>query len=154
MGRFVCAGSIWVVPVTVLVALSAACASNQTPLDKELATLRDQITRLENGTDRLEERLAALELAPKAQAKHEPDEPVVEPSSVRGELVRPELEVVKLDPNLANPSPVSEAPSDEPEHGDTGRRRPLISGQGQRIRSDYAEKPSAAEAAVKKPRKR
>ena len=81
----------------VLLFSSAGCASDRNAIDKRMAGLREDITRLQAENDRLGERVDALEVrngaaAPKTPANSAPSAPKVE---------RAPLKVVKLLPGDA-----------------------------------------------------
>lgn len=84
-----------------------ACGSSHDDMSKRLATLQTDLTRLQNHSDRLEERLEALEMrkAPPAAAAGRPV--AGEPA---GGLEHPRLMVVKLEPG----DDAREAPADAP----------------------------------------
>jgi hypothetical protein len=80
-----------------------ACGSGHDDISKRLAAMQGDLTRLQNHSDRLEERLEVLEMRKEAAATR----PVAEASPV---LDHPKLMVVKLEPGDDS----REAPTDSP----------------------------------------
>jgi outer membrane murein-binding lipoprotein Lpp len=121
-------------------ALFVAGCGSAASLEQEVRTLRDEMTRLQNSQDRLEERLAQAENAAARQQSNvrEADTDGTSEHARVPELFRPELKVVKLEPPA---QPVATAaPSPEGQAGpDVEPARPLISGQGERIRAEFVE---------------
>ncbi len=104
-----------------LLLLGMGCASQSDNSGRQVRELTDQVRRLQSTTDRLEERLAAIENARQRDAQRPP--PTV---SLASEL--PNLPVVKVNPD----SSVS-ANEARPIAGDGDEPRPLIVGEGSRI---------------------
>lgn len=108
----------------VLLFSTAGCASDKNAIDKRMAGLRDDITRLQAENDRLGERMEALEVktpapAPKNAAAAAPTDTKVE---------RAQLKVVKLLPGEA-PAASSDAAAVElaaDERPDAPGARPVI----------------------------
>lgn len=112
---------------TVLAVLSspwlAGCAGSD-GLKKQVAGLETQVTAMRADQDRLEERLAALELSA-TQTARSGGAPAAE------RIERPRLKVIHL-------SPDDEAPAAEPERepapgANDNARRPIIRGTGDRV---------------------
>jgi hypothetical protein len=104
---------------------SLGCSTSDS-LKKQVTGLETQITGMRADQDRLQERLAALELAspvPSRQARP------VEPES---RIERPRLKVIHLSPDQTGPTaePAEGAAGATPE---AGGRRPVIRGSGDRI---------------------
>lgn len=96
-------------------------------LKKQVASLETQLTSVRADQDRLEERLAALELAspvPSRAAKGASPSPET--------VEHPRLKVIHLSPDQAGPAahPGDAPASDAPE---SGGRRPSIRGTGDRV---------------------
>ncbi len=113
-------------------AFAAGCGgANRDAMEKRVANLQDEVTRLQNTNDRLGERVQALEItsmhprAPTAAAA-----PAAEAEESR--VARPALKVVKLGPGQSAPSaePVAE-PEPEPAEEESGPR-PVIKDHGAR----------------------
>jgi hypothetical protein len=81
-----------------LVGLSA-CASEQDSIEKQLAKLHDDVTRLQAETDRMGERMDAMEVRTATPAPPAERVASAEPSTV----VRPKLKIVRVEPD-AEPS--------------------------------------------------
>lgn len=103
------------------------CASEQDSIDKQLAKLHDDVTRLQAETDRMGERMEALELRTVASERTEERVAAATPQTV----TRPKLKVVRVEPE-AEPS-AAEA-SDAAAEGDSGPRV-VIQGEGKTLES-------------------
>lgn len=121
------------------VAPLTGCAGQRAAFEKQVAALEDEVTVLQNANDRLEERIAALELSQAARPAPPPEDSVAKAS-------KPELEVVKLAPK-AEPAGESDAAE-----GEKGKRpapnseepaRPLIHGTGDRLETTIPEEPTS-----------
>ncbi len=117
-------------------ALLPACAGQSQATKKHLSDLEDTVTRLQNGQDRLEERLVALELRARAhdQKKQAADAaPDAAPTPAAPD--HPKLAVVKLAPGesqagaAAGPDPIDVPPADPPPETDDGPR-PVLRATG------------------------
>ena len=129
------------------------CGKDHDVTEKRLRQLQDELTRLQNSSDRLEERLTAVELS-RAQSA-----PVQTASNAAPEtLERPPLKVVRLGPEQpkAQPSepepsrtpasePSSGSPSEPPAVEDDGTHT-LIRGQGSRLETRVSRRKSAGSA--------
>lgn len=102
----------------------SGCAGSD-GLKKQVAGLETQVTTMRADQDRLEERLAALELSG-SQSSHGAGSPAAE------RIERPRLKVIKLSPDDdgASAEPVNEAPA--PSTTDSAHR-PIIRGTGDRV---------------------
>jgi len=100
------------------------CGSNHDELTKRLSSMQADLTRLQNHSDRLEERLEALEMQ-KVQAAE-----ARAAASAAPAIERPPLKVVKLEPDEASHGEVpADAPTSElrPEDSVTDQTpRPVI----------------------------
>jgi hypothetical protein len=101
------------------------CGGDKDAMQARVNELRDEVVRLQNGQDRLEERLATMELN-RQRAPAEPD-----PSPARVEVERPNLPVVKLRPDGPAEGSGAEPAAEEAEEPS----RPLLKAQGDRILS-------------------
>jgi hypothetical protein len=103
-----------------------ACASEGDALDKRLAKLQEELTRVQSQTDRMAERMDAVELRQATAPK--PEERVA--SAAPTTVSRPKLKVVRVeaDGEVANEA-VDNAPAD-----DAGPRL-VIQGEGKSIES-------------------
>lgn len=111
-------------------AIAAGCGgSNRDAMEKRVANLQDEITRLQNTNDRLGERVQALEITsmrPRAPAA----DAAAAAESEESRVARPALKVVKLGPGQPAPgaAPAAE-PEPEPVEEETGPR-PVIKDHG------------------------
>jgi outer membrane murein-binding lipoprotein Lpp len=101
--------------------LGMGCASQSDAGSRQVRELSEQVRRIQSATDRLEERLAAVENARQRDAQR-PAGPVSLTTDV------PELPVVKV-----QPAPAVSTNDLRPTTGDGDEPRPLIVGEGSRI---------------------
>jgi hypothetical protein len=133
----------------VLALPTAGCASDHDKVEKQLAKLREQVAELQADTDRMGERLDAVEASkgPATPSDHRLAKVEAETMS------RPKLKVVRVDPDAGAEPEVSDADSD------TGPRV-VIQGEGKSLETrtlpgaakpapkvEKAEKPARAEKA-------
>lgn len=128
-------------------ALTTACGTTN-DTKKRLAAVQEQLTVLQNTNDRLEDRIAALELnnarKPAAAAPT---------SAETGLLARPPLKVVKVDPTTkpdgspggaaASPPQTATATPTAPQDEDDAAR-PLIRGSGEKVEARNVPAPATA----------
>jgi hypothetical protein len=110
---------------------AAGCGGgNREALEKRIAGLQEEVTRVQNTNDRLAERVQALEIvgmrAPKAAAAEAA--PAAEPEETR--VARPTLKVVKLTPGAT--APTAEPAAEEPTAAEEKGPRPVIKDYGVR----------------------
>ncbi|MBK7585988.1 MAG: hypothetical protein IPI67_38105 [Myxococcales bacterium] len=113
---------------------AVACGgSNRDALEKRVATMQEELTRVQNTNDRLAERMQALEIiGMRGQRTAEAPSQPAEPEETR--VARPTLKVVKLGPGAAA------APA-EPE----AEEAPAAEEKGPRpVLKEYGAKPGAA----------
>ena len=103
----------------------AGCASDKDAVEKQLAKMHEDVTRLQNDTDRMAERLDAMEVRQSATPRAEERVARAETSSVS----RPKLKVVRVE---ADAEPTAAAAA-EPELDD--EPRVLIQGEGKTLES-------------------
>jgi hypothetical protein len=116
--------------------LCVACGGEADAHKKRIRELEEELTRLQNTHDRLDERVTSLELsrqAPEEASNPAPksaDEPSEQPQTAN--LERPPLKVFRLAPpgNGAAAAPVA---VEEQAEEETGEARPVIRGRGQNI---------------------
>jgi regulator of replication initiation timing len=108
--------------------LLAGCASEGDALDKRLAKLQEEVTRVQSENDRMAERLDAVELR---QATQERPQERVASAGPAQTVSRPKLKVVKVESegDFSSPEAVDAAPTE-----DTGPRV-VISGEGKTLES-------------------
>jgi exonuclease VII small subunit len=137
--------SIFATPVGLTAALvlvsTTGCAGQRSTYEKQVSALEDEVTVLQNANDRLEERVAALELAQVTRSKQ---------GQAQAETpARPELEVVKLAPEPGTEPPPRTEPEASPEAPKAGKNdapeapRPLIHGTGESIEAKMPEGPTS-----------
>jgi hypothetical protein len=110
------------------------CGSGETDaLKRRVAALREEVSMLQNGVDRLEEQLAAVQARQAALAERPPTST---DSGSPALLQRPRLKVVKVQPGSEQAAP-EQGPAREPEPpaeaDDADASRPVIRGTGERI---------------------
>jgi hypothetical protein len=114
-------------PALVLALLAGSalfgCAGSES-LKKEVKGFETQLTAMRADQDRLEERLAALELSTQSAR--------AEPSAAVERVQRPRLKVIHLSPDDEAPAATSPEPSSTPNAADSARR-PVIRGTGDRV---------------------
>jgi hypothetical protein len=94
----------------VAIALSLlSCSSDRDANEKRLAELRDEMTRVQNASDRLEDRVSALEVGALSTARAAAVAPAPEATPV----YRPRLKVVHVTPE--NPQVAPEPENANPE---------------------------------------
>lgn len=108
-------------PFAAVMFLGMGCASQSDSSARQVRELTDQVRRLQATTDRLEERLSAIEHA-------RPKEVQRPPNSVSLTTDMPDLPVVKV-----NPESGASASSVRSGGGDADEPRPLIVGEGSRV---------------------
>ena len=111
-----------------LVLLAAGCASDKDHVEKQLSKLKDDVRHMQSETDRMAERLDAME-ARQASAPRANEERVA--SNVPA-IVRPKLKVVRMEPGEENDDASEAGP--QPAQDDGGPRV-LIRGEGTSVES-------------------
>lgn len=125
-----------------LVLLCAACGGNKDALEKKVSGLQEEVTRLQNGNDRLAERLQAVELG---VMRSEPRSLTEKPSSEdKDRVVRPPLKVVHMGPGNEN---VAEEEVAEPTPAPETEKRPVLKDYG----SGRATKGGMGQTAPRRP---
>jgi outer membrane murein-binding lipoprotein Lpp len=103
----------------------AGCASDGDAVEKRLSKMHEEVTRLQNDTDRMAERMDAMEMRQKDAPRSDERVARAEPTS----LLRPKLKVVRVEADGEQ----SAAAASEPEL-DEGPRV-LIQGEGKALES-------------------
>jgi outer membrane murein-binding lipoprotein Lpp len=118
-----------------LFVFSAGCAPEKGGVEKQLSKLQDEVRHLQSETDRMGERLDAVEARRVASARdaaaRDADERV---ANNAGTVTRPKLKVVRMEPGddgTVDDVPETSAPAPE----DDGGPRLLIQGEGKSIES-------------------
>ena len=115
-------------------ASTTACAGQGQSTKQHLAQLEDTVTRLQNGQDRLEERLVALELRARAESQKSAASAARPPAS-DADPDHPDLTVVKLAPDAPDagsttkPGSIDVPPADPPPEPDA-LPRPVLRASG------------------------
>src|SRR5882672_10115863 len=99
------------------------CAGSDN-LKKQVTGLETQMTTMRADQDRLEERLAALELSSQNTR--------AQPSAAVERVQRPRLKVIHLSPDDEAPAATTPEPSSTPNATDSAAHRPVIRGTGDR----------------------
>jgi hypothetical protein len=126
----------------------AGCSTEKDATERQLSKLHDQIAELQNDTDRMGERLDAMEVR-QASASRQADDRVVAATS-SGTLSRPKLKVVRVEPGG------DAAPDEAPAAYDQGAPesdgpRVVIQGEGKSLETrTLATAPTAAKTAPAK----
>lgn len=122
-----------------LVAFVAGCSTEKDPMERQLSKLHEQIAELQNETDRMGERVDAVE-ARQASAARQSDDRVVAAAS-SGTLVRPKLKVVRVEPGAELAGDDMTAAGDQENDGP----RVVIQGEGKSLETrTVATAPTAA----------
>jgi len=124
-----------------LSALSAGCASDGEAVEKRLAKLQEEVTRIQSETDRMSERLDAVELR-QATAPSSADRVASAPQAT---MSRPKLKVVRVEPGPSEPN--VEAPAAQP--ADESGPRVIIQGEGKALESRTLPAPAKPKAPAK-----
>jgi hypothetical protein len=117
------------------------CSSDKDHMEKQLSKLREEVQHLQSDTDRMGERLDAMEVR-QAAVPHYAEERVAQSSTT---LSRPKLKVVRVEPGGEGASAEAE-PADAPPDADSGPRV-LIQGEGKSLESRTLTLPAAPVAA-------
>ena len=129
--------------VPLLLASVAGCASDKDRVEKQLSKLRDEVAHLQSETDRMGERLDAME-GRQAAVPHYAEERVSASSQT---MTRPKLKIVRVEPGGDGaPAEAEQAESPAPD-ADTGPRV-LIQGEGKLLESRTMSGTGSAPAPV------
>jgi hypothetical protein len=135
-----------------LVSATPACSSDKDHVEKQLSKLTDEVRRLQSETDRMGERLDAVETRSAAAPHYAEDRVAANGTTV----TRPKLKVVRVEPGADETAP-AEPPVDVPVADASDAEsapRVVIQGEGKSIESRTlpATAPVAAKTApVSKP---
>ncbi|HTQ04592.1 MAG TPA: hypothetical protein VMI54_12080 [Polyangiaceae bacterium] len=116
-----------------LVCSTQACSSDKQHLEKQLSKLEDDVRHLQSETDRMGERLDAVEARNTAAPHYAEERLAANPTTV----TRPKLKVVRVEPgadDAADDPTEVEAPVADTPDADTGPRV-VIEGEGKSIES-------------------
>jgi outer membrane murein-binding lipoprotein Lpp len=109
------------------------CASDQASIEKQLAKLHDDVTRLQAETDRMSERVEAMEIGAAAARR---DERVAEADAAT--VSRPKLKIVRVEPD-SEPTAAAASEADE-----NDGERVVIQGKGKSLESRTLPAPRTA----------
>jgi hypothetical protein len=115
-----------------LFATAAGCASDKDRVEKQLSKLRDEVAHLQSETDRMGERMDAME-GRQAAVPHYAEERVAQAQN-SGTVSRPKLKVVRMEPGDVAAEPEAEQADAPAPDADTGRRV-IIQGEGKSLES-------------------
>lgn len=143
--RSACAKALVRLSLPLLFCSIPACSSGKDHLDKQLTKLEDEVRHLQSETDRMGERLDAVETR-SAAAPHTAEDRL---AANGGTVTRPKLKVVRMEPGGDESAPgdaEAEAPAQDAPDADNGPRV-VIQGEGKSIESRTL--PGAASGAAK-----
>lgn len=133
--------------------MCSACAGNVSSTDKQIQSLRDELSITQTALDRVEERLSAMEASQKASPL-----PAVSSANGAGLLARPDLRVVKLTPGspgaTTDVAPAEQPAGAGPKPDDADLERPVIVGEGSRLETRMVRPQPEAEAATPAPKRK
>lgn len=116
--------AIWA-PALIAPLLAAACAAQNSQTDRQVQELERRVKQLSAKSDRMEDRLAALELAYRAATDNTERAASATP-------IRPELPTVKVNPNESTPEVGHELDRARDPTADDAKRLTIV-GEGSRI---------------------
>ncbi|HVU01336.1 MAG TPA: hypothetical protein VHE30_06275 [Polyangiaceae bacterium] len=118
-------GRILVVALACVAPALGGCSSNE-GLKKQVKSMETQLTAMRADQDRMEERLAAMELASNVPKRDHDEAP-----AAAARVEHPRLKVIHLGPEDED----SDRPSEPPAAAspESGGRRPIIRGSGDRV---------------------
>jgi hypothetical protein len=132
--RSACFPALGSAVLPLLFVFSVGCAPEKGGVEKQLSKLQDEVRHLQSETDRMTERLDAVEArrvaAPREAESRDGDERVAN----NGTVMRPKLKIVHMEPGddgMAGDVPEASAPATDE---DTGPRL-LIQGEGKSVES-------------------
>jgi hypothetical protein len=134
------------------------CSGDRDAMEKRVKELQEELTRVQNGNDRLEERVSSLELSRQVTAQAPPASTNAPDAPER--LERPPLKIVKLVPGARASQSETASAADSTDTGAEGVEggsareqseadsgpRPVIRGRGARIEKSSAGRPGAGKA--------
>ena len=117
-----------------LLILAPGCASQTQATEHQVRDLEARIKRLSSSSERMEERILALEAVTQSDSRGRRDPP-------DGNAARPELPVVRVDPN-GQKSETAPEPERSSEGAAEDSRRLVIVGEGSRVEARTASETS------------
>lgn len=140
--RSACCPSLARISAPLLFCLAQACSSEHDPAEKQLKKMQDQLTQLQSETDRMGERLDAME-ARQASAPRTSDDRVAAAGPATT-LSRPKLKIVRVEPGAEYGSEGGDA--EQSAEADNGPRV-VIQGEGKSLETRTMPAPAAAKSA-------
>jgi hypothetical protein len=145
--RSACLKALVRLALPLLLASTSGCAGDKDRTEKQLSKLEDEVRRLQSQTDRMGERLDAVETRNAAASRYAEERVVTNGTT----LSRPKLKIVRVEPGADEAAP-SEAeaasPAEDRSESEEGPRL-VIQGEGKSIESRTlpATAPVAAKSA-------
>lgn len=130
----------WAAPL--LLSTVAACSSEHDPVEKQLKKMQDQVTQLQSETDRMGERLDAMEVRQASSPRA--SEERIAAAGPNTTLSRPKLKIVRVEPGAEYGSEGGDA--DQSAEADNAPRV-LIQGEGKSLETRTLPAPAAAKSA-------
>lgn len=128
--------------IPLVLPLTVACVSDHDPAEKQLKKLQDDIARLQSETDRMGERVDAMEVR-QATGPRQSDDRVAAAVQSSGTLSRPKLKVVRVEPG-SETGPESDL---EQSNADAENApRVVIQGEGKSLETRTLPAPTAAKS--------
>ncbi|HWP09241.1 MAG TPA: hypothetical protein VNN72_26035 [Polyangiaceae bacterium] len=129
----------WAVPLALSL---AACSTEHDPMEKQLKKMQDQLTQLQSETDRMGERLDAVEVRAASSPRASDDR--VAAAGPATTLSRPKLKIVRVEPGVELGTESGDA--DQAAEADNAPRV-LIQGEGKSLETRTLPAPAAAKSA-------
>jgi hypothetical protein len=146
--RSACFSALARLAAPLLAAAVAGCATDKDPMERQLSKLRDQVAELQNDTDRMGERLDAMEVRHASAARQADDR--VAATTAAGTLSRPKLKIVRVEPGSDMAADDTTGAPDELAPESDGPRV-VIQGEGKSLETrTVATAPTAAKSAPAK----
>jgi hypothetical protein len=130
----------WAAPL--LVSMAAACSAEHDSAEKQLKKMQDQLTQLQSETDRMGERVDAMEVRQASSARASDDR--VAAANPNTTLSRPKLKIVRVEPGVELGSEGTDG--DQAVEADNAPRV-LIQGEGKSLETRTLPAPAAAKSA-------
>jgi hypothetical protein len=123
----------------------AACGGESDAQKKRIRELEEELTRLQNSHDRIDERVTSLEVtrsAPDESASPQAESEQAAPQPQVANLERPPLKVFKLGPSTNGGGTPAAVEQEPPVDEDSGEPRPVIRGSGQNVQKASGSAPA------------
>jgi len=139
--RSACFLSLARISAPLLISFVGACATDHDPAEKQFKKMQDQLTQLQSETDRMGERLDAMELRQANTPRGSDDR--VAAAAPATTLTRPKLKVVRVEPGTEL---APEGDADQSSEADNAPRV-VIQGEGKSLETRTLPAPAAAKSA-------